>query len=121
MFYRICQINNQVYPSWGYNLTIDSLKKMTIAYLESLFEQHSEENDLEGVSDVDSLTYKTKQIETFNAQELMEFIQGYLSQYDGEMEVEKSSSKFPSEECDSPNELVDGCYEGSDENWFITK
>jgi hypothetical protein len=37
------------------------------------------------------------------------------------MEVEKSSSKFPTEECDSPNELVNGCYEGSDENWFISK
>jgi hypothetical protein len=94
---------------------------MTIAYLESLFEQHSEENDLDRIPDVEALNEKTDQLATYNENQLIEYIQGYLSQWDGELEVEKSNNKFLESECDTPSDLIDGCYEGSDESWFTAK
>ena len=101
MYYRVYQINNAIYPGWGYNLNFFELNQMALWWLNSLFEGQE-------AIDEDEFNEKTKVLSN-NIQEetLIAEIQ-YLGGFDGGLEVEKSENPFdlaelsPGEELERP-------------------
>ena len=45
MYYRVYQINNAIYPGWGYNLNFLELNQMSIWWLNSMFESEMIEKE----------------------------------------------------------------------------
>jgi hypothetical protein len=117
MFYRVYQFNGNYYPSAGYNLEVQGLRRFAGAYLESICD--FEMKVIEGIANYDELNAKVKEIMSYEANQLVPFIENFLGKYDGNLRVEQSEELFPADECSSPEELVDGRYYGQEGSWFI--
>jgi hypothetical protein len=87
MYYRVYQINNAMYPGWGYNLNFLELNQMAIFWLNSMYD---------GLEAIEEKEYnEKKKVLTNNIQEesLIAEIE-YLGGFDGGLKVEKSEMPF---------------------------
>jgi hypothetical protein len=97
MYYRVYQINNAMYPGWGYNLNFLELNQMAIWWLNSIFESEMIEEEKFN---------EKSMVLTNNIEEesLIAEIQ-YLGELDGGLEVEKSEILFDEAGCDDIDDM----------------
>ena len=97
MYYRVYQINNAIYPGWGYNLNFLELNQMAIWWLNSMFESEMIKEE--------KFNEKNKVLtNNIDEESLIAEIQ-YLGELDGGLEVEKSESQFDEAECDDVDDM----------------
>jgi hypothetical protein len=97
MYYRVYQINNAIYPGWGYNLNFSELNQMAIWWLNSIFESEMIEEE--------KFNEKNKVLTDNIGEESLIAEIKYLGEFDGGLEVEKSESQFDEAECDDVEDM----------------